>query len=84
MSQLVATTDIINGALQDLAMENFDMAARSERIQPPLSQKSDSQCLICSKIFYGQTPNKCSKCGGAIVTYGQGLVSHRYAGRDGW
>lgn len=84
MSQLVATTDIINGALQDLAMENFDMAARSERILPPLSQKSDSQCFICSKIFYGQTPNKCSKCGGAVVTYRQGLVSHRYAGRDGW
>lgn len=85
MTETTTFSGIIDQAIGDLYMECLDVKAKNERIRKQTPQtNADSQCLICSKIYYNATIEKCTKCGGSCAVYARGLSSNRYSDREGW
>jgi rRNA maturation endonuclease Nob1 len=82
----VRASAIVSSALDMLALECLDMRLSHEKLASPRPKKADSQCLICSKIFYNEVVDKCTKCGGVCVVYNDGLTSsgRHNDDRSGW
>ena len=85
MATSTSASVIVERAIADLYMECLDVKAKRERNATTKPQtNADSQCFICSKIYYNATVEKCTKCGGRCTVYAKGLSSNRYSDRVVW
>ena len=85
MATSMSASGIVERAIADLYMECLDVKAKRERNATTKPQTNgDSQCLICSKIYFNKALEKCVKCGGCCAVYAKGLSSNRYGDRGGW